>query len=515
VARITTPDREAEAQRPYLELLDVAKHFGGVQALRGVNLDIASGEIHALVGENGAGKSTLGKIVAGVLSPNAGRMVLDGKPVAFRSPREALEYKVAAIAQEPSVVPQLTVAENVFLGIEPRLAAVLRGRRLVAAYQELAAEAGFDLPAGMSAGRLRTAEQQKVEILRALSRDARLIVMDEPTAALSAHETEQLHEIVRNLARAGKTIVLISHFLREVLDLADRVTVLRDGAIVRTSRAADETESSLIEAMLGRSLTSTFPPKQRALPDAPVLLSVRSLTAPGVEDASLELRAGEILGIAGLVGAGRTELARAVYGAARIESGSVSLAGGVDLGQSPRKSLSAGLAMIPESRKDHGLIFRRSVMENVTLSHLHALSAGGVVRRSHERKTARTMLARCDVRGAPDSAPVGALSGGNQQKVLLARTLLCSPSVMIADEPTRGVDIGAKRAIYDFLVGLAAEGLGILLISSEIEEILGLAHRVLVMRRGRIVSELAGDAISESAILAAAFADEAVGTAVA
>ncbi|MGZ4356837.1 MAG: ATP-binding cassette domain-containing protein, partial [Gaiellaceae bacterium] len=216
MARITTPDREAEAQRPYLELLDVAKHFGGVQALRGVNLDIARGEIHALVGENGAGKSTLGKIVAGVLSPNAGRIVLDGKPVAFRSPREALECKVAAIAQEPSVVPQLTVAENVFLGIEPRMAAVLRGRRLVAAYQELAAEAGFDLPAGMSAGRLRTAEQQKVEILRALSRDARLIVMDEPTAALSAHETEQLHEIVRNLARAGKTIVLISHFLREV-----------------------------------------------------------------------------------------------------------------------------------------------------------------------------------------------------------------------------------------------------------------------------------------------------------
>jgi simple sugar transport system ATP-binding protein/ribose transport system ATP-binding protein len=325
---------------------------------------------------------------------------------------------------------------------------------------------------------------------------------------LSATETLQLHEIVRSLAQAGKTILLISHFLREVLDLADTVTVLRDGRVVRTSPAADESESSLVEAMLGRSLTSTFPPKQPAPRDAPVLLSVRALSAPGVEEATFDLREGEILGVAGLVGAGRTELARALYGAARIASGTVTLSTGATFGRSPRKSLAAGLAMIPESRKDHGLIFGRSVVENTTLSRLRTLTALGVVRRRHERRTARAVLERCDVRGAPYSAPVRALSGGNQQKVLLARTLLCGPRVMIADEPTRGVDVGAKRGIYDFLTELAADGLGVILISSELEEILGLAHRTLVMRRGRIVAELEGDAMTEGAILAAAFADQ-------
>jgi rhamnose transport system ATP-binding protein len=492
-----------------IELQDVSKHFGGVLALDRVSVAVARGSVHALVGENGAGKSTLGRIVAGALASDAGRMLLDGEPVSFRSPREALEHKVAAIAQEPSIVPQLSVAQNVFLGVEPRSGAVLRGRRLRAAYAELAESAGFDLPGELPAGRLRTAEQQKVEILRAVSRDAQLIVMDEPSAALSEHETAQLHEIIRSLRRAGKTIILISHFLREVLELADTVTVLRDGQLVRTSSSAAETQASLVEAMLGRPLTSTFPAKRPAPADAPVLLTVKDLTAPGVEGASLELRAGEILGIVGLVGAGRTELARALYGASRIKSGGVTLSTGGRVGRSPRRSIVAGLAMIPESRKDEGLIFSRSVTENATLSHLSSLSTFGVVRRTMERKSARVVLEECDVRGAPFSAPVRSLSGGNQQKVLLARTLLCGPRVMIADEPTRGVDIGAKRAIYDFLARLAGEGLGILLISSELEEILGLAHRVLVMRRGRIVAEFDGGSMDEGAILAAAFADEA------
>lgn len=509
MARIAAPDSIAGERSPYLEILDVAKRFGGVQALTDVSLSVAKGSVHALVGENGAGKSTLGRIVAGALVPDSGRIVLEGVPVSFGSPREALEHKIAAIAQEPSVVPQLTVAQNVFLGVEPRSGVVLRGRRLRDAYADLAESAGFDLPGGLSAGRLRTAEQQKVEILRALSRDAQLIVMDEPSAALSEHETAQLHEIIRSLRHAGTTIILISHFLREVLELSDDVTVLRDGQLVRTSPSAAETEASLVEAMLGRPLTSTFPEKRPAPADAPVLLTVANLTAPGVEGASLELHAGEILGIAGLVGAGRTELARALYGASRIQSGHVSFSTGDRLGRSPRRSISAGLAMIPESRKDEGLIFSRSVTENATLSHLASLSTFGVVRRTMERKSARAVLEECDVRGARFSAPVRALSGGNQQKLLLARTLLCGPLVMIADEPTRGVDIGAKRAIYDLLTNLAGEGLGILLISSELEEILGLAHRVLVMRRGRIVAELDRGSMDEGAILEAAFADEA------
>jgi rhamnose transport system ATP-binding protein len=496
-----------EAAPAYLELLDVAKHFGGVQALAGVTLGVRKGSVHALVGENGAGKSTLGRIVAGALAADGGRVLLGGAEVAFRSPRHALEHGVAAIAQEPAIVPHLTVAENVFLGAEPRDAGFVRGRRLRSAYETLAGSAGFDLPGGLPAGRLRTSEQQKVEILRALSRDAQLIVMDEPTAALGAHETQHLHEIVRRLAASGKTIVLISHFLREVLALADTVTVLRDGRLVKTAAAADETEASLVEAMLGRPLTATFPPKAAPGVDAPVVLSVRGLRAPGVESASLELRAGEILGLAGLVGAGRTELARAIFGAARVESGEVVLGDGAAVGRSPRHSLRSGLAMIPESRKDDGLVFLRSSLENATLSRLEAFSSAGVVRRGRERRAGREVLDRCGVRGASYSAPVAALSGGNQQKVLLARMLLVAPKVVVADEPTRGVDIGAKRAIYDFLAALAAEGLGVLLISSELEEVLGLAHRVLVMRRGRIVAELAGDAISEGAILAAAFAD--------
>jgi simple sugar transport system ATP-binding protein/ribose transport system ATP-binding protein len=506
VARIEPSEAD-----PYLVILDVAKRFGGVQALAGVSLTVGRGSIHALVGENGAGKSTLGRIVAGEVVRDSGRILLEGEPVSFRSPREALERRIAAIAQEPSVVPQLTVAENVLLGLEPRSAGFLRRRGLGERYRALADSAGFDLPGETSAGRLRTAEQQKVEILRALSRDARLIVMDEPSAALSEHETRQLHEIIRSLARAGTSILLISHFLGEVLELADTVSVLRDGKLVRTSASSAETESTLIEAMLGRPLTSTFPAKQFPPLDSNVLLEVRGLSAPGVSNATFDLRAGEILGIAGLVGAGRTELARALYGAAPISSGSARLTTGEPLARGPRQSLAAGLAMIPESRKDHGLIFSRSVIENTTLSRLGSLTACGIVRRAQERRTASTVLDRCDVRGAPFSAPVRALSGGNQQKVLLARTLLCSPRVLIADEPTRGVDIGAKRAIYDFLTGLAAEGLGVILISSELEEILGLAHRTLVMRGGRLVAELEGDRMTANGILAAAFADESPG----
>jgi simple sugar transport system ATP-binding protein/ribose transport system ATP-binding protein len=505
----------AESETVYLELLDVAKHFGGVQALDHVSVGIARGSVHALVGENGAGKSTLGRIVAGALVPDSGELLLEGRVVAFRSPREALDHGIAAIAQEPSIVPQLTVAENVFLGVEPERASFLRRRALSREYASLAREAGFDLPGGIPAGRLRTAEQQQVEILRALSRKAKTIVMDEPTAALSAPETVQLHEIVRTLVASGTTIILISHFLRELLELADSVTVLRDGKLVRTASTAAETEASLVEAMLGRPLTSTFPDKHAAPADSPLLLAVSDLRAPGVDGVSFEVRAGEIVGLAGLVGAGRTELARAIFGAERPVSGTVELAGGGSPGRSPRRSLASGLAMIPESRKDQGLVFERSVVENVTLPRLPDVSTAGIVRPRRERRLAWPVLERCDVRTVSPNSPVRALSGGNQQKVLFARMLLCTPRLVIADEPTRGVDIGAKRTIYDFLAGLAADGLGVLLISSELEEILGLAHRVLVMRRGRIAAELTGGAMTEAAILSAAFADASAGGGVA
>jgi simple sugar transport system ATP-binding protein/ribose transport system ATP-binding protein len=492
--------------RPHIELADVSKHFGAVRALDSVSLTVARGSIHALVGENGAGKSTLGRIVAGVLAPDAGRVLLDGEEIALRSPREALERGVAAIAQELNVVPQLSVADNVFLGTEPRRGGFVARRALRRRYRELASSAGFELPAAAPAGRLRPGEQQQVEILRALSRNAELIVMDEPTASLSRDETARLHEIVRALARDGRTVLLVSHFLREVLELADTVTVLRDGQVVRTSPAAQETEDSLIQAMLGRPLTSAFPDRREPAPDAPPALTVRDLRAPGIDGVSFTVRRGEIVGLAGLVGAGRTELARAIFGAERVQSGEIVLADGRAPSGGPRGSLRSGLAMIPESRKEQGLLLERSVTENVTLASLPEVSRYGFVRRRAERRRAREILDRADVRAAGYGARMGSLSGGNQQKVLFARMLLCGPAMLIADEPTRGVDVGAKRAIYDLLVSLAGEGMGVLVISSELEEVLGLAHRVLVMRAGRISGELTGDQMTESAVLAAAFA---------
>jgi rhamnose transport system ATP-binding protein len=403
-------------------------------------------------------------------------------------------------------VAQLTVEENVFLGVEPRGAGFVSRRALRRRYEELAETAGLRLPASAPAGRLAPAEQQKIEILRALARDAELIVMDEPTASLGAEETAQLHEIVRSLAAAGRTVLLVSHFLREVLALADQVTVLRDGRLVSTAPAAEQTEESLIHAMLGRSLTAAFPPKRIAPDDAPAVLTVRDLQAPRVEGVSLTVRAGEIVALAGLVGAGRTELARAIFGAERPTAGSVELARAGALSGGPGARLRAGVAMIPESRKEDGLLLGRSVTENVSLASLGAVSRYGFVRRGAERRRTREALERWTVRADGPGAPVSSLSGGNQQKLLFARMLLCGPAVLVADEPTRGVDVGAKRAIYDLLASLADEGLGVLLISSELEEVLGLAHRVLVMRAGRIVGELAGEQMTESAVLGAAFA---------
>jgi ABC-type sugar transport system ATPase subunit len=510
VAGLIVPDSATSLQGVHVELRDISKSFGGTRALEGVSLTIGRGSIHALVGENGAGKSTLGKIISGAHTPDQGQLLLNGELVRFHSPRDAIAHGVILIAQELAVVPSLTVAQNVFLGVEPRQAGFQNRRELRRRYTELTASVGFELDGDANAGSLRTADQQKVEILRALCRNAQLIVMDEPTAALSRPDVEALHKVIRQLARNGTTVVLVSHFLGEVLELADEVTILRDGRLVQTVPAARQTEGSLMAAMLGRSLDSTFPPKQLAAADAPVVLSVRDLVAPGVRGVSFDLRAGEILGLAGLVGAGRSEVARAIYRANRVIGGTVTVSTGTvrTLTGSPRTAMRAGVALIPESRKEQGLLLGRSVLENVSLSSLAAVSRAGLVRPGTERRTVRDVLTRVDVRGGGQSVRAAALSGGNQQKLLFGRSLLRDPRVLIADEPTRGVDVGAKRAIYELLTSLTADGLGVLLISSDVEEMLGLAHRVLVMRGGRIAAELTGDAVTEAAILGAAFGTE-------
>jgi len=336
----------------------ISKSFPGIRALSDVDLDVAAGEVHAVVGENGAGKSTLSKIISGVYTADSGQLLVDGHAVSFTSPREALDRGIATIAQELALVPELTVAENVFLGREPRTLGWINRRRLRKEYQAVAESTGFDLPADTVVGGLRTADQQKVEIMRALARGASLIIMDEPTAALSAHDTELLHGVVRQLAASGRTVLLISHFLGEVLELSDSVTILRDGRLIRTAPASEETESSLIEGMLGRSLGSVFPDKPDVVSQGEVVLKVTDLVAPGVYGVSFDVRAGEIVGLAGLVGAGRSEIAHAIFGSCAVAAGTVEIEGVETSGSIPG-ALRSGIFLIPESRKEQGLVLGR------------------------------------------------------------------------------------------------------------------------------------------------------------
>ena len=498
---------------PLIEIRGVWKRFGGIQALRDVSLLIGGGVVHGLVGENGAGKSTLGKLIAGVHRPDAGELLVGGRAVAYHSPRDALEDGVTLIAQELALIPQRTVLENIFLGVESSRLGFVDRKALRRRYRELDV-LGFGLDPDVPVGGLRTADQQKVEIMRSLAREARVIVMDEATASLSPHEVGRLFEIVRQLAAGGTSIVFVSHFLEDVLGLCDTVTILRDGAIVRSGPAAAESVDSLVLGMIGRSLATSFPPKRYAEDGAPVVLSVKGLGARRrFSNVSFDVRRGEIVGLAGLIGSGRTEVARAIFGAERPTEGTVELEGRVIGVRNPRHAVRLGIALLPESRKE-GLVLGRSIVENVSLPHLEEVSTGGFVRRGREARDVQATFEQVGMPSRSLAAPVGSLSGGNQQMVLFAKWLLRRPRVLIADDPTRGIDVGAKAAVYEILASLAASGMAIVLISSEHEEILGLAHRVLVMRNGGIEGELEGDEATTESILRLAFgAAEAVGEA--
>jgi ABC-type sugar transport system ATPase subunit len=491
----------------HIKLRNVGKRFDAVEALANINLDIERGMIHALVGENGAGKSTLGKIVSGVIRPDQGEVIVNGRQVYYTSPRDALAGGITMISQELTLVPKLGVLENVFLGMETHRAGILQSDDMRQRYKRLTARSGFSLPTDVPVARMRVADQKKVEILRAIARNAQLIVMDEPTAALSADETEKLLDIVRWLRDAGTTIVYISHFLEEVLSLADIVTVLRNGQLIRTAPARQETPESLVTAMLGRAMNLAFPPKIPLSPDAPVVFSVEGLTqADLIENVSLNIRAGEIVGLAGLVGSGRSEVARTIFGADRPDQGVIKINGQHVQIESPADAIRAGLVLLPESRKLQGLIMCLEVGHNVTLPHLNTLSRATLIRGHQEQRETKDLLADLDVRPPEPRVKVTSLSGGNQQKVLFAKWLFRRPRILIADEPTRGVDVGAKQAIYRLLNSLAEQGMGLLLISSEIEEVLGLAHRVYAMREGRVVAEFEGSSLTEDAVMHAVFA---------
>ncbi|HWE41694.1 MAG TPA: sugar ABC transporter ATP-binding protein [Gemmatimonadaceae bacterium] len=488
------------AALPLVVAANVEKRFGGVRALRGASLEVRPGEVHALVGENGAGKSTLINILGGAIRRDTGTLTFAGHDVAFRSPAESQRQGIAVIHQELAMLPSLSVAENLFMGRMPsRLGWVDRGSMRVRA-RELLAEVGLDADPATPVSELGTSHQQLVEIAKALSMGARLLVMDEPTASLTEHETQRLLALVRRLRDGGVAIVYVSHRFAEVFAISDRITVMRDGATVRTLETPRTTPSEVVALMVGRELARASPPASPAL--GPVALELRGVSRAGaISDVSFTVRQGEIVGMAGLVGAGRSETARAVFGAEPHDAGEILLGGRPVRFRSPGAALDAGVAMCAEDRKRLGLFMDNSVRWNISIARLAAISAFGFVRRGRETSLARGFVDRLRVR-APDLAtPVRQLSGGNQQKTVLARWLATEPTVLILDEPTHGVDVGAKAEIYALIRELAAKGIAILLVSSELPEILDLSDRIVVMREGRVAGIVARPDASEQAIM--------------
>ncbi|MGA6168011.1 sugar ABC transporter ATP-binding protein [Amycolatopsis magusensis] len=491
-------------EHPVTELREVTKAFGAVRALAGVSLGLRAGEAHALLGENGAGKSTLIKVLAGVHRPDEGSVLIDGEPSRFSGPADARDAGIAVIYQEPTLFGDLSVAENVFMGRQP-----LRGGRRIdtramhEAVRALFKRLGVALDPARPARGLSIADQQVVEIAKALSFDARVVVMDEPTAALSEVEVRRLFGVVRALLDAEVAVLFVSHRLDEVFELCTKATVLRDGEHVWTGELAGHTPEDLVRRMVGRELSTLFP-KQDTTPGE-VALEVDRLTREGVfTDISFDLRAGEIVALAGLVGAGRSEVARAIFGIDRPDAGTVRRNGKPLKPGSPTAAMAAGIGFVPEDRRQQGLVMDASIERNAALASLGTLNRGGLIRRRDEQQLAKDWAVKLRLKFSRLGDPVGVLSGGNQQKVVLAKWLARKPAVLIVDEPTRGIDVGTKAEVHRLLSELAAEGVAVLMISSELPEVLGMADRVLVMHEGRLAAELDRAAATEETVALAA-----------
>ena len=492
-----TPDTE-----PLLTLSDVSKSFAGVHALRHVSLTLYPGEAHALVGENGAGKSTLIKILAGVHQPDSGDLTIGDETIFLSGTADASQRGIAVIYQEPTMFPDLTVAENVFVGRQP----LRSGRRIDhrAMEQEVAAvfkRLGVRIDPERIARGLSIAEQQLVEIAKALTRRAKVLIMDEPTAALSPVEAQRLFRVVESLRADGAAVVFISHRLEEVFAVCQRVTVLRDGQLITSGPLAQTSEPDLIRAMVGRDVL--IEPRERHEPGTTVL-EVERITREGVfVDISFEVRAGEVVALAGLVGSGRSEVVRAIFGIDRYDAGTVKIAGQTLRRGSPVAAMDAGIALVPEDRRQQGLVMDMSINENIALGSLSALRRLGLVLPAAERAFSREWAQRLHVKYAQIDASVSVLSGGNQQKVVLAKWLAREPRLLIVDEPTRGIDIGTKTDVHRLISELAKQGVAVLVVSSELPEVLTVADRVLVMREGRLATVLDRDEATEEAIVAA------------
>jgi len=490
-----------------LEIRGLSKAFPNVQALLDVSLDVHPGEILALLGENGAGKSTLLKILNGDYQADLGTMTLDGARMVFANPRESHRHGIRVIYQEPEIVPGVDVAENIWVGELPMRRGFLDRRRLNETVRRDLAEYGFEgvLPTRLMGNQLSPAQRQLVEIMRALKSKARVLALDEPTSSLTDDEVDRLFTLVRRLRDDGVAIIYVSHRIKEILKLADRVAVLRDGKLVKVQPAADLTEREIVRLMVGRELSDVM--ERRPAVTEKVVLKVEDLHSDWHHGVSFEVHAGEVVGFAGLVGAGRTELAKVLFGEYPMDSGTVWIEGKkVDIKQ-PNQAISRGLGLAPEDRKREGLVLLRSVLENTSMAILPRLTRFGFVQSREERRIGAEYVERLRVRTPSLEQQVGKLSGGNQQKVVLARWLAAKPKVLILDEPTRGIDVGAKAEIYSLIDQLANEGIGIIFISSELPEILGLSDRIYVMQNGNITGELPGSEATEENVLALAMAE--------
>ncbi|KRA64201.1 D-ribose transporter ATP-binding protein [Caulobacter sp. Root656] len=493
-----------------LDVSQVSKSFPGVRALDRVRLEVGRGEVHALLGENGAGKSTLIKILSAAHAADEGVVTFDGQPLDPRdTPLRRQQLGIATIYQEFNLFPELSVAENMYLGREPKRLGLIDWRSLRADAAVLLGELGLPLDPDAPVSRLTVAEQQMVEIAKAMTLNARLIIMDEPTAALSSREVARLHAIIADLKARGVSVIYVSHRLAEVKAMCDRYTVMRDGRYVASGDVADVEIDDMVRQMVGRSVE--FVRRVRSGPPGPVVLKVETVTpkhprlaAPGyLKDVCLEVRAGEIVGLAGLVGAGRTDLARLIFGADAIAAGSIRLDDKPLKLKSPRDAIRAGVMMVPEDRKQQGCFLDHSIRRNLSLPSLKPLSRlGQWIDERAERDLVETYRQKLRVKMASQETPIGKLSGGNQQKVLLGRSMALAPRVLIVDEPTRGIDIGAKAEVHQVLSDLAAQGVAILVISSELAEVMAVSDRIVVFREGVVVADLDGETATEEGLMA-------------
>jgi rhamnose transport system ATP-binding protein len=493
----------AAASVPVLAMRNIAKRFDATQALEGVSLELFAGEVHALLGENGAGKSTLIKIITGVHQPDHGEMLIDGEPVTVKSAAEAQRLGIAAIYQEPLLFPDLNVAENIFISHQDR-GEVVRWSTMYRDAERILSELGVALDVRSAARGLTLAAQQSVEIAKAISLKVRVLIMDEPTASLSAHEVAQLFKLTDDLRRQGVAILFVSHRMEEVFEIADKVTVFRDGRLISTKQRDKVTPRSAIADMVGREMGLLQPRRSVARDD--LLLSVRGLGREGAfEEVSFDLHRGEVLGFGGLIGAGRTDVGLALFGIEPATSGTIKLNGKEITVRTPREGMDHGIAYVSEDRRQLGLSLPMSIAANITLPVIRKyLNRFGLIRPSLERTTAEAYRKRLAIRTPSVELPTAKLSGGNQQKVMLSKWLNTKPSVLILDEPTRGIDVGAKAEVHAIIGELAAEGIGIILISSDLPEVLSLSDRVLVMREGRQMAIFDREEANQETVMTAA-----------